>query len=122
MLYYVRLALLVTALAGCSHNGPITRGEIFLEIPFEDCPEGAGIDVVTHETHLVTCAEWVKMRPFMLMIPAKYWTDIKIGWLKACRFSGPDCNVQVESIDKVIRAIDDLAKKLLPILQQAPSP
>lgn len=111
---FVRLALLAMALAACSHNGPITRGEIFLEIPFEDAPEGVGIDVVTHETKLVAAEEWKKQRPYMLMIPVKYWTDIKLGWLQACRFAGPDCNVQVDSIDKAIRALDDVLKRFIP--------
>lgn len=108
------LILISLALAGCSHNGPVTRGEIFLEIPFADCPEGAGIDVVTHETHLVSCEEWKKQRPYMLMIPAKYWTDIKIDWLKACRFAGPECNVQVDSVDKAVRALDEILKRVMP--------
>lgn len=118
MQYFVRLALLAAALAlsACAgSNGPITRGEIFLQIPFEDAPEGAGIDVVTHKTKLVPADEWRKMVPTMLMIPAKYWTDIKIGWLKACRLAGPDCNVQVESIDKAVRALDELLKKIIPL-------
>lgn len=116
MQYFAKLALLAAALvlSSCSSSGPIVRGEIFLQIPFEDAPEGAGIDTVTHETKLVPAAEWRKMVPTMLMIPAKYWTDIKIGWLKACRIAGPDCNVQVESIDKAVRALDELLKKILP--------
>jgi hypothetical protein len=115
----VKSALLATALAlsACATGGPVTRGEIGLEIPFEDCPEGVMIDVVTHEIRRVDCAQWKIDRPFMLMIPAKYWTDIKLSWLKACRFAGPDCNVQVDSVDKVIRGLDELARKALPVLK-----
>lgn len=51
----------------------------------------------------------------MLMIDAKSWTDIKTDWLKACRVAGPDCNLTVQSVDTVIRAIDDLAKKFIPL-------
>jgi len=51
----------------------------------------------------------------MLMIDAKSWTEIKKDWLQACRVAGPDCNLQVDSVDKVIRAIDEMAKKLIPL-------
>lgn len=116
MPFSVKLALLAAALvlASCSHGGPIVPGEIFLEIPFEDGAEGAGIDVISRKTRLVPTDEWERMRPYMLMIHAKYWTEIKKSWLKACRLVGPECNVQVESVDKVILALDAILKNVFP--------
>ncbi len=51
----------------------------------------------------------------MLMLSAKYWTEIKKDWLKACRLAGPDCNVTVESIEKLIVTLDGLLKKFFPL-------
>lgn len=118
--YFVRSALLAAALAlsACSSTGPVTRGEIGLEIPFEDGPEGVMIDVVTHETRRIDAAKWALERPLMLMIPAKYWTDIKLDWLKACRLAGPSCNVTVDSVDKVIRALDETLRKFFPLIKK----
>lgn len=50
----------------------------------------------------------------MLMLNVKYWTEIKKDWLKACRVAGPQCNVVVDSIDKVIQALDEILKRVLP--------
>lgn len=113
-LSFARLALLALALASCSHSGPVTRGEICLEIPFVDGPEGACVDTVTRESKLVNAEQWKAERPYMLMINAKYWTEIKKDWLKACRIAGPDCNVQVQSVDTAIQALDQILKKIVP--------
>lgn len=104
------------ALSSCASTGPVTPGEICAEIPFIDGPEGACTHTVTHKSTLVNAQDWKLRRPFMLMIDARYWTEIKKDWLKACRIAGPDCNVQVESIDRVIQLLDSAAKKLLPKL------
>lgn len=80
-----------------------------------DGAEGACAETVTHKTRLIKASEWEKTRPFMLMISAKSWTQIKKDWLEGCRMAGPNCNVQVESVEKVIRALDEMAKRLLPL-------
>ncbi len=87
-----------------------------MEIPFIDAPEGACVHTVTHKATLIPAADWKLRRPFMLMIDDKYWTEIKKDWLQGCRVAGPSCNVQVDSIDKAIRALDDILSKLLPVL------
>jgi len=87
---------------------------VCLEIPFRDGPEGACANTVTHEKKLIGAEKWKSMRPFMIMIDADSWTEIKKDWLTACRMAGPDCNVAVNSVDKVVRDLDELAKKLIP--------
>lgn len=49
----------------------------------------------------------------MLMIDAESWTEIKKDWLKACRIAGPDCNVAVDSVDSVVKKLDEIASKIL---------
>ncbi len=101
------------ALNSCASPGKITNAEICIPIPFVDGEEGACIMTVTREKRLVNKEQWAKEKPFMLMINAKYWTDIKKDWIQTCRYAGPKCNVQVESVDNAIRLIDDLAKRIL---------
>lgn len=36
-------------------------------------------------------------------------------WAEACRWAGPDCNVQLTNVKKAIEAIDQLAEKFIPI-------
>lgn len=50
----------------------------------------------------------------MLMIHAKYWTEIKKAWLKACRIAGDECNVHVKSVDDVVQALDKILKSVFP--------
>lgn len=109
------LALSAAFLASCSHS-PVTNARICAEIPFVDGQEGACVWTVTQKTELIGAEEWKKMRPVMLMIDAKSWTEIKKDWLKGCRLAGPDCNVQVQSVDDVIQALDKILKTVFPIL------
>lgn len=112
---FLALVLLATALSSCGHSGRVTPGEICLEIPFLDAQEGACVHTVNHKASLVSAKDWAERRKTMLMIDAKYWTEIKIDWLAACRFAGPECNVYVESVDSAIQALDKILKKAFPI-------
>lgn len=112
---FLRLALWAAVLSSCAHGRKITNAEICAEIPFVDGPEGACIETVTRVNRLYNAEEWAARRPYMLMIHAKSWTEIKKDWLQACRIAGPDCNVQVDTIDSVIRAIDEILKKVIPM-------
>lgn len=102
------------ALSSCAHNGPVSKAELCLEIPFVDGAEAACAHTITRKTRLIGAKEWKEERPYYLMIHAKYWTDIKLDWLKACRLAGPDCNVAVKSIDDLIQALDKILKQVLP--------
>lgn len=103
------MALSLSACAG----GPVTNARVCAEIPFLDGPEGACVWTVTQKTELINAEAWRKQRPTMLMIDAKSWTEIKKDWLKACRIAGPDCNVQVDSVDRVVKALDSIAGQVL---------
>lgn len=111
---FLALVLLATALSSCATPGPVTNARVCAEIPFLDGPEGACVWTVTRKTELVPAAEWASERKLMLMIDARSWTDIKLDWLKACRIAGPNCNVQVQSVDSVIQALDAAVKALYP--------
>ena len=105
-----KLVLISVLISGCA-SGPVTNARVCAEIPFLDGPEGACVWTVTQKTELVNAQTWASQRPLMLMIDAKSWTEIKKDWLKACRLAGSTCNVQVDSIDRVIKGLDEMVKK-----------
>lgn len=108
-LLFVLSALLET---GCATT-EIPNVRLCAEIPFIDAPEGACIWTVTHKEEIITPGKWKELRPYMLMLDPDGWAAIKKNWLEACRIAGPDCNVQVDSVEKVIRALDALAGAIL---------
>ncbi len=103
------LALLVT---GC-RAVQIPNVRVCKEIPFIDAPEGACIWSTSHKEELVGASEWAKLRPYQLILDADGWRDIKTNWLQACRAAGPDCKVQVDSIDSLIKRIDSVTGAVL---------
>lgn len=105
-------ASLLLILSACA-NGPVTNARVCAEIPFVDGPEGACVWTVSQQTELINASEWRKQRPTMLMIDPKSWTDIKKDWLKSCRIAGPNCNVQVDSVDKIIKKLDAITSQVL---------
>lgn len=110
MRYFLKSFLLATALSSCAGSGQVTNARVCMEIPFVDGQEGACMTTVTRKQELIPAPLWKEQRKAMLMIDAKSWTDIKLDWLKACRIAGPDCNVQVQSVDSVIQALDRALK------------
>lgn len=68
---------------------------------------------MSRKQELIDAKEWATKRPKMLMIDAQSWTEIKKDWLKACRMAGPDCNVAVDSVDSVVKALDKIAGAVL---------
>lgn len=113
---FLKLALsglLLSLELGCASGGKITNARVCSEIPFVDGAEGACVWTVTQKTELVNATDWAKQRPYMLMIDAESWTNIKKDWLKACRLAGPNCNVMVDSVDRVVKALDSLASSVL---------
>lgn len=68
---------------------------------------------VSRKQELISAKDWAEKRPKMLMIDAQSWTEIKKDWLKACRMAGPDCNVAVDSVDSVVKALDAIASQVL---------
>lgn len=92
----------------------MTNARVCAEIPFLDGPEGACVWTVTQKTEVIDPKQWLELRPKMIMVDAKSWTDIKKDWLKACRVMGPKCNVQVESVDNILKAIDEIVGVLNP--------
>ncbi len=107
-MFCVILALLVMVIPACQTSS-IPNGEVCMEIPFVDAPEGACIETVTHKESLIGAAEWAKRKPFMLSIGPEFWAKIKTNWLEACRMAGPDCTTQVDSIAGLIEKLDKIA-------------
>lgn len=99
-------------LVGCA-SAEIPKIKMHAEIPFLDGPEGVWVETVTHKKGTINSLEWKKKRPTMIMIDPEGWTVIKKNWLEACRAAGDNCNVQVDSIDKVILKLDELAREVL---------
>lgn len=90
----------------------MTNARVCIEIPFRDGSEGACVWTVSREQELIDTAAWAEQRPYMLMIDAKSWTEIKKDWLKACRGT-KSCNVQVQSVDEVVQALDKILGAVL---------
>jgi hypothetical protein len=104
--------LLVTS-SGCGHGQRIPDVAVYRELPFADAPEALEVWTVSDKERIVGPEEWEKMRPFMLMIPPETWSEIKKGWLTACRLAGPDCANEVESVDKFVKQLDGIVKGFL---------
>lgn len=97
------------ALAACATT-TIPNVRVYKEIPFIDAAEGAYVESLYGAEGIINAKDWAKMRPYMIMIAPEGWSAIKKEWLEGCRYAGSaDCNMQVDSIDKVIRLLDDIA-------------
>lgn len=93
----------------------IPNVKFFSEIPFQDCPEGVYVETLTKKTGLVSCAEWKKKRPFMIMIDPDGKKEIFNQWYEACRwaeFKDGSCNVKLESVKSTVERLDKLAEKI----------
>lgn len=112
------LALLAMSgiLSSCATGGAgVTSVDPCIEIPFQDAPEGACTNTLSHKAYLVPAEKWAKMRPHMIMIHVDFWTKIKLDWLKGCRMlirDGQKCNVAVESVDKAVMQLDAILKQI----------
>lgn len=94
---------------GCAST-QIPNVAVYREIPFVDGPEGVFIESTTHKRGLISAADWAKKKPFMLMIDPEGWDLIKKQWYEACRIAGEKCNVTVDSIDKLVKQLDAIAR------------
>jgi len=101
------------ALLACS-SLKIPNIRVFKEIPFVDGREGVYVETVTKNFGVVQKDEWAKRIPYMIMLDPEGWTEIKKSWLKACRMvKDKKCNIEVESVDTVIRKIDDITRSIV---------
>lgn len=99
---------MLAILSSCAHGSPVTSVDPCIEIPFLDGPEGACTNTISHKPYIVPHGEWLAQRPHMIMIHVKHWTEIKKGWLKACRMmirDGDRCNVAVTRADLAIKKL-----------------
>lgn len=99
-------------LASCAVT-QVPNIKLHAEIPFQDGAEGVYVETVSGDRGLVPHEEWVKERPTMLMISSKDWAKIKKSWLRACRIDREKCNIAVDSIDKIVQKLDELAKLVI---------
>lgn len=102
----------VTALSlslGCQ-TANIPNVRVFREIPFVDGAEAVYINSATHEDGWVSAKDWAEKRPFMIMIDPEGWSQIKIQWYEACRYAGEKCNVTVDSVDSIVRKLDEITR------------
>lgn len=96
---------------GCVSN-QIPDIPIYKEIPFVDAPEGVMVKTVSPIEGTINAEEWKKIAPYLLCVDPDGWAQIKLGWLKACRLSGKDCNVMVDSVDTLVKQLDDIARQV----------
>lgn len=100
------------ALLGCATN-QIPDIRVYKEIPFVDKPEGVFVHTIKPIEGTIAADDWAKLRPFLLCVDDEGWAAIKLNWLKACRMMGKKCNIEVDSIDKLIQALDKIARSIL---------
>lgn len=90
--------------------------QVCVEIPFVDGAEGACTTTVTHESELYSAKEWAAMRPTLISVPAKSWSEIRKSWLQACHTPGLDtqnCEWAPNSIGQSIEELDGIAKTVM---------
>ena len=83
------------------------------EIPFKDAPEAVYVETVTGNKGFINSENWINKRPYMLMIDINDWSKIKKSWLNACRINKDKCNITVKSIDKIVRNLDEIIKRVI---------
>lgn len=76
-----------------------------------DGAEGACSTTVSRKKYIIPKDEWKEKRPKMIMVEAKNWSIIKLEWKKQCRVLGDECNVMLESVDKMINGLDNILKQ-----------
>lgn len=102
---------------GCATT-KIPNVKFYAEIPFQDCPEGVYVEALTKKTGTVSCQEWAKIKPFMIMIDPQGKKEIFGQWSEACRWAGgKKCNVQLDSVKDTVDQLDAVAGKILKILK-----
>lgn len=101
--------LMVTA----CQSTQIPNVTFYAEIPFKDCPEGVFVESLTKKTGMISCADWAKKRPLMIMVDPDGKKKIFGQWSEACRYAGGDCNVQLDSVRTTVEALDKIAERVL---------
>lgn len=108
------LFLISVLLSSCAlTGGTVPSVEVCVEIPFVDAPEGACVNTTTHKVRLIDSKTWAMRRRTMVMVDSKDWSKIKLEWKKACRVAGEQCNIQLESVDRMIQGLDNVLEMLL---------
>lgn len=97
---------------GCQTT-EIPNVRFYAEIPFQDCPEGVWVESVTRKSGLISCADWEKQRPFMIMIDPEGKREVFRQWSKACRYAGKKCNVELDTVKDTIDQLDGIAERIL---------
>ena len=109
----ILISFLSLTLVNCA-SWSIPNPEICAEIPFIDGPEGACADT-QNKSRIIPAGDWAQKRPFMIMISAEQWVEIKKSWKKACHTLGPQCDTVLESADKAIIALQKMQEQMMRI-------
>lgn len=101
-------------LSSCALTGStVPSVEVCVEIPFTDAPEGACVNTTTRKVRVVDAKTWALRRRTMVMVDSKDWSKIKLEWKKACRVAGEQCNIQLDSVDRMIKGLDNILETVL---------
>ena len=109
------LCLLMLLTVTACQTTDIPNVPFYAEIPFKDCPEGVYVESLTKKTGLISCEEWSKKKPFMIMIDPEGKKEIFGQWSRACRWGGKKCNVQLDSVKATVEKLDEVAGRVIQI-------
>lgn len=108
------LFLTSALLSSCALTGSVVPSvEVCVEIPFVDAPEGACVNTTNYKVRVIDASTWYPRRKTMVMIDSKDWTKIKLEWKKACRVAGDECNIQLDSVDRMVKGLDNILETVL---------
>ena len=70
----------------------------------------SGERFVINETNKYEDKTWFEHRPYMLLMPASTWTELKAYIVKACKRYG-NCQKEISSWEKTVQIVDDQLKE-----------
>lgn len=108
--------------SACATKIPNVR--VYKPIPFKcatangvvyECPEAVFVDSLTHKEGWLNTKQTAEKIPYWIALDPEGWTSIKNQWYEACRYARDKngCTAQVESVDKLIRLLDDIARQMI---------
>lgn len=111
------LVITLLWLTACAHKYTIPDVNFYAEIPFIDCPEGVYVNMLTGKRGTISCEDWRKIRPTMIMLDPVGKGAAFNGWTDGCRYAGKKCEQQMKSVKDAVDKLDAITSKILKATQ-----